>query len=90
MHPALSRLLDKPALDDPAERDAFKQQRPGIRSDFNDAELIKLPSVDLDEAVYQQRRSHRTFSLKPIAQDQLSRFLSCLSSLQTKNKFKYR
>ena len=89
VHPVLSRLLDVPALD-PADRDAFKQQQPGLRSDLEDAVAIALPAVNLDEGLYWQRRSHRQFSLKPVDQTQLSELLQCLRSCQLNEKHKYR
>jgi SagB-type dehydrogenase family enzyme len=78
---------------DPAERDAFKKQQLGIRRDPADVPSIALiPPVD-DEALrqrYRERRSQRSFSLKPIPFAQFSSLLSCLYQITLDGAPKHR
>ncbi|MFN8443074.1 MAG: amino acid adenylation domain-containing protein [Caldilineaceae bacterium] len=77
----------------PAEREAFKNSRPGLRAIEEGARTVQLAKPELNDEQrerYQQRRSVRLFSLKPIALEQFGQFLRCLSPLQVGGQLKYR
>jgi pyochelin synthetase len=77
---------------DPAERDAFKKSQPGLRRDDSAKQSIDLVRPELDDELlkkYRERRSQRTYSLKPIPLSQFSKFLSCLRQVTIDGKPKY-
>lgn len=79
---------------EPAERDAFKNNRPGVRKDTAQRQFVELPreiTADIEQR-YRDRRSYRNFSLKPIKLEKFSQFISCMAQLEidgNKNKFLY-
>jgi SagB-type dehydrogenase family enzyme len=50
---------------DPAERDAFKNREPGLRS-FPDRESLALPAGEGLEDLYRTRATHRVFAQQPV------------------------
>ena len=77
---------------DPETRHAFRDSQPGLRPIKAQSPQIQLIKPIEDEAFikeYRERRSHRTFSLKPISLDQFSKLLSCVSQIHLDGKPKY-
>jgi amino acid adenylation domain-containing protein len=86
------QLVNYRVLLDPAERDAFKKTRPGVRRDVDDRPSVALAHADTEDTRrerYERRRSYRAFSLKPILQDEFGGFLSALSELKIDGESKF-
>jgi amino acid adenylation domain-containing protein len=79
-------------LIEPRERDAFKKSEPGIRRDDEGRPFVQLEPPAVDDALlarYRARKSHRTFSFKPIPLEQFGRMLSCLYQVKLDGAPKY-
>jgi SagB-type dehydrogenase family enzyme len=88
----LSLIRSYKIIIDPDEREAFKNSRPGLRRGDAGKTSIDLTPVVEDEALieqYRRRRTHRQFSLTPVAFAQFSRLLSCLRPITLDGKPKY-
>ncbi|MFH0962801.1 MAG: amino acid adenylation domain-containing protein [Planctomycetota bacterium] len=89
-----SVLASYELLTDPADRDAFKSTRPGLRRGDDDCLSIQLVGTVSGESLEERRvdrRSHRRFVARPVTLAQLSDLLSCLreTSLDGKPKYSY-
>jgi SagB-type dehydrogenase family enzyme len=78
---------------DPAERDAFKDEQRGIRTDIETYQSVALTQAGAaaPDLRHLARRSQRTFSLKPVPVGALSQLLQSVSrrSLDGKPKYRY-
>jgi amino acid adenylation domain-containing protein len=76
---------------DPAERDAFKEKSPGIRTDLGGKPAVALVGEDESTLTqrYERRVATRRFSLKPVPLQALSRTLECFRRVLTDGKPKY-
>ena len=84
------KVASSPVLDDPAARAQFKERGLNLRKASRAAIALPPPAIDATLAqVFEQRRSYRHFSLKPITQVQLSSFLAALSASESDGKLKY-
>jgi amino acid adenylation domain-containing protein/thioester reductase-like protein len=87
-----SLLASFNGLIDPKAREEFRKRQPGLRQEGEDRKAIQLTVPKLDDALkrkYTERRSHRSFVLRPIPFGAFSRFLSCLRQISLNGKPKY-
>lgn len=76
---------------DPAERDTFKESKPGIRrgDDLRPSMSLPEPAEAVSAHRYVARRSHRRFSKRPITLETLGRMLNVLRPVITDAGPKY-
>jgi SagB-type dehydrogenase family enzyme len=74
---------------DPAERNAFKASRPGLRRFAANTESVSLESAAMDEADYLRHRSYRDFSAAPVSAAAFGALLGNLRSVQLGGNPKY-
>jgi amino acid adenylation domain-containing protein len=80
-----------PFISDPAEREEFKQRRPGLRREEGRAQF-QLPADEPEERLreaYQSRRTHRRFSRRPAPLAQFGKLLGSLRQLSFDGEPKY-
>jgi amino acid adenylation domain-containing protein len=95
LEPALASGPASPAPDedaailiDPAEREAFKAGKPGVRRDTDAFGFVPLLQGGVDPRLF-ERRSQRTFSGEPLAFEQLSTVLGSLRARPHDGGVKY-
>lgn len=78
---------------DPEEKEAFRASEPGIRRDLDDRSRTALPAPDETPAErrarFLRRRSHRTYSLRPLSLEAFGRLLDALSREEVEGGPKY-
>ena len=77
---------------DPAERDAFKKSRAGLRKDLDGRESVSLGPLGEGEGLlqrFQRRKSHRQFSLKPVPLAIMTELLGSMASVDIDGVAKY-
>jgi SagB-type dehydrogenase family enzyme len=77
---------------DPEERRHFKEREPGLRQDLDLQTAIRLPHLAGTDAIIAnlvERRSHRHFSLKPVALEALATLLGTLRRGELEGQPKY-
>ena len=89
----IKQIIDKFGfIDDPEEREIFKDAEPGLRRAYNEKKPIRLgvPKPDKDpREKYKKRKSVRSFSADPISLDDFSGFISCIKRNEYEEKPKY-
>lgn len=79
------RLLSRfTVISDPAERQAFKESRPGIRTDLDPLPRVPLAGSPITEdlrSLYRSRRSYREFDPSPISATSFGKFMACLRAI---------
>jgi SagB-type dehydrogenase family enzyme len=79
-----------PFIDDPVEREAFKQTQPGLRRDVERRPSVTLEPTEFERRLYLERRSVRRFGLKPVLLGRLGELFSCLRQVDDGGRPKYR
>jgi len=74
---------------DPAERNAFKTSRPGLRRIDASAESVRLESAGTREEDFIRHRSYRDFAASPLGSAALGELLGNLRSMQIGSGPKY-
>jgi amino acid adenylation domain-containing protein len=83
----VAALANLPLLKDPAEREAFKRRRPGLRALDGGGASVPLPTP---EAPSLPRRSHRAFAAPPVKSASLGGLLAVLAAREEGEALRYR